>query len=115
MLSSELPVILIPVNLFVFNPALPIIHLHLMALLMGTLEVHEGEGAELLKEVKVAQEAIATSFGILKTAHSRRVLWDKASGIEPILILKRLWRLGALPSALILSFRRATYIISDTI
>jgi len=43
---------------------------------------HEEEAAGRRRVDKRALEAIGTSFEILKTERLRKVLWDKASGID---------------------------------
>lgn len=54
---------------------------------MGTPVAHGGEAAELRKAAKAERETIGISFATSRTALSRKVLWDKASGTDPLAAL----------------------------
>lgn len=83
-LFNEWPVTSIQMLLFVFNQALRTTRLHQMELQMEILEALDEEAAERRRVVsnKAVPEAIGTSSETWRTERLKKVLWDKANGIE---------------------------------
>lgn len=80
--SRELPATSTPANLFASSPALHTTPHPPTDSLTETRAVHGGEEAEQRKADKAAHATTATSSATWRIAHSRRVSWDRANGID---------------------------------
>ena len=84
--SNEWPAISILVNLSGFSQVRLTTHRRLTGLLTGTRVAHGGEEVERPKVGKEGLETTETSFVTSKTALSRKALWGKTNGSDPLYI-----------------------------